>query len=329
MNDKVTLVEIERMSEILDNNNNKKKKPMLSATIDGVEGLKALKYPLIATVKYNGVRIQLDAELGPVTRTMKPIGNVELRETLTNLMNKYPELVGSDCELTVEGNGLSEAVTAVAKSTGLPYEAELNLIIFDNHTYPLRTYLDRIYGLESHAYIHDNLNIYVADNQLCINHIEAIGAYHEAVTLGYEGVVYRDMEAPYKFGRSTLREQGMMKLKPMFDAEAEIVEFIEGEHNLNEAKKDAFGRTERSSSKEGKVPSGTLGAFKVIGINGDLKGHEFKIPAAMPNDFKQMVWDCQEYYKETKYITFEYRDILSKGGPQHPTFKGFRDKKDI
>src|SRR5690606_28483163 len=42
---------------------------------------------------------------------------------------------------------------------------------------------------------------------------------------GYEGVMLRDPDGPYKFGRSTLREGTLLKLKRFEDAEAVVIGF--------------------------------------------------------------------------------------------------------
>ena len=51
--------------------------------------------------------------------------------------------------------------------------------------------------------------------------------YSSALERGAEGLVLRHPDRPYKYGRSTMREQGMMKYKPIFDAES--VAEIEGD----------------------------------------------------------------------------------------------------
>ena len=80
---------------------------------------------------------------------------------------------------------------------------------------------------------------------------------------GYEGVMVRTPDSPYKCGRSTEREGWLLKIKRFDDAEAVILETYEGMSNQNEAQRDAFGRTKRSSAQAGKIGRGELGGFVV------------------------------------------------------------------
>lgn len=75
---------------------------------------------------------------------------------------------------------------------------------------------------------------------------------------GYEGTILRSPSGLYKYGRSTVKEAYLLKMKIFQDEEFEVVGFIEMNHNRNEATKDALGNTERSSHRENMIPSGTL-----------------------------------------------------------------------
>ena len=53
--------------------------------------------------------------------------------------------------------------------------------------------------------------------------LEALLEYEEEVlSQGYEGLIIRDAFSPYKFGRSTVSEQSLLRLKRFKDAEANI-----------------------------------------------------------------------------------------------------------
>ena len=91
-----------------------------------------------------------------------------------------------------------------------------------------------------------------------------LAAYEEkCLAEGYEGVMIRTPDSPYKCGRSTEREGWLLKIKRFEDDEAVVLETYEGLSNLNPAERDAFGRTKRSSCKENKVGRGELGGFVV------------------------------------------------------------------
>lgn len=60
-------------------------------------------------------------------------------------------------------------------------------------------------------------------------------------------------------------------MKPWADAEILVTGITEGEVSTNEAKKNALGRTERSSAKAGMVASGQIDIRGVV--LADFRGH--------------------------------------------------------
>ncbi|ORZ29942.1 hypothetical protein BCR44DRAFT_1465456 [Catenaria anguillulae PL171] len=71
----------------------------------------------------------------------------------------------------------------------------------------------------------------------------------ECLEKGFEGVIVRSPDSPYKCGRSTLKQQWMLKVKQFVDDEAEVVGFEELLHNNNESSVDERGYLKRSSTK--------------------------------------------------------------------------------
>ena len=50
---------------------------------------------------------------------------------------------------------------------------------------------------------------------------------------GYEGLMLRAPDGPYKFGRSTVKENTLLKVKNFLDDEAEVIGFKEQTTNTN------------------------------------------------------------------------------------------------
>lgn len=146
--------------------------------------------------------------------------------------------------------------------------------------------------------------------------------------MGYEGVMLRSPGSPYKLGRSTVRENYLLKLKRFEDAEAEIIGFVEQMKNTNEATTNELGRTKRSSAKAGKVGKDTLGALVVRALNGKYAGVEFEIGTGLDDDLRQHIWYSQEQHRGT-VITFKYQGVGDYEKPRIPVFKGFRDKAEV
>jgi DNA ligase-1 len=150
---------------------------------------------------------------------------------------------------------------------------------------------------------------------------------YEATCLseGYEGVMLRDPNGPYKFGRSTENEGYLLKLKRFQDSEAVILEIVEKTNNENVKEKDAFGRSKRSSAMAGLVLAGTMGAFKVKDVK---TGIEFGIGSGFTDEFRAEVWANQKKYIG-KIVKYKSQEIGAKDAPRFPVFLSMRHPDDM
>lgn len=152
----------------------------------------------------------------------------------------------------------------------------------------------------------------------------------QAVGLGYEGLILRRIDGPYKCNRSTLKEGWMLKLKRFQSAEARVIGFEERMHNANEAKTDARGFTKRSSSQGAKVGMGTLGALKVVGIGDWFPGVHFNLGVfkGFSHEDLQKIWNNREQYLN-RIATYEFQNVSVVEAPRQPRLKGFRSPEDM
>lgn len=292
-------------------------RPMLSATLT-TEEFPKLQFPMYCSSKLDGIRCCVHPTLGPVTRTLKPIPNKYIFNCL-----KHKALAGLDGELIV-GSAVAKDVCNTTQSAVMSYdgEPEFTYYVFDHfldfdYTYDRR--LDIVY---------DQVNAFTPDfpfqvlflSQELVRSIDSVIAYEESChELGYEGAMVRSPTAPYKFGRATLKQQYLMKLKRFEDAEATIIGFEALERNTNEPTKDAFGLQKRSSHQAGKIADNLLGKLHVTA---DPWG-EFDVGSGLDTQLRTEIWNNQDKYKGAT-ITFKYLPYGSKLKPRHPIFKGFR-----
>lgn len=150
------------------------------------------------------------------------------------------------------------------------------------------------------------------------------------LAMGYEGLMLRSPGSPYKHGRSTVKENYLLKLKRFVDFEAEIIGFVEQMENTNEAKTNNLGRKQRSSAKAGKVGKGTLGAFQLRAINGRYEGVEFECGTGrgLTDALRQKIWGRRDDYLG-RVVTLHSQDVGGYDKPRIPVFKGFRDRDEV
>jgi DNA ligase-1 len=153
-------------------------------------------------------------------------------------------------------------------------------------------------------------------------------AEKEFLTRGYEGLMIRDPNGPYKQGRSSEREGYLMKVKRFEDAEARIVEYYEEMENQNVAFTNELGRSARSTAKAGMVGKNRLGGFHVVGVGGRYDGVEFDVASgAMAHSMREELWKTRDLIGTL--LVYKYFPTGGDTKPRHPIFKGFRDERDL
>lgn len=295
---------------------------MLSAKADK-EDFHRLQFPLLASPKLDGIRaVVLNGQL--VSRTLKPIPNDFIRNALSK-----PELEGLDGEIIV-GSPTDPDIYLKTNSAVMSIEGEppFTFFAFDLHNKE-GTFEQRLSSLTASRFSQWSLaempSIIVL-TQHTVKSVEGLVHYQEqCLTAGYEGVMLRRPSASYKYGRSTLREQALVKLKVFEDGEALVLGMTEEMHNANEATTNALGHTERSSHKENKVGKGRMGTLVVRDID---SGVEFELGTGFAAQHRQMFWDNKGQVVG-RIVRYRYFAHGVKTKPRHPVFAGFRDPIDM
>lgn len=293
-------------------------KPMLAATLDD---LSILRYPLIASPKIDGIRcLYIGGSI--LSRSFKPIPNRYISDTLSGML-----LDDMDGEL-VSGSNFQECTSAVMSRDGQPKFVYWVFDYVDNDIG--RPYYARIADLRDIILAWDNSFIKYVKTKL-VQNAEELLIFEEKVlsrdAYPYEGIMLRDPNGPYKCGRSTVKQQWLLKLKRFVDSEAEIIGFEEMMHNDNVLEKNELGYAKRSTAKDGKIPAGTLGNFLVRDINSGIK-FSCGTGRGLTANLRQEVWDNQDKYMG-KFIKYKYQAVGVKVAPRIPVWLGFRDRRDM
>lgn len=289
-------------------------KPMLAGNFDPTKA----KFPYIATPKIDGIRFLMIDGVA-VSRTFKPIRNKHIQ----SLLSKYlPD--GVDGELT-SGDTFQSSTSAVMTIEGEP---EFKVWVFDYVNPESNTISPWMSRMEVASEIIFKIlppfNFKVLDGGSIIRTLQDLERYETYyLSEGYEGVMLRDPYGTYKFGRSTVNDNILLKVKRFEDDEAELIAIEEKMSNQNVAEKDAFGHVKRSASLEGMVPMNTTGTLIVR----NKDGLEFGIGSGLTDELRNEIWNNKEKYIG-KLVKYKYFPQGVKELPRHPVFLGFRDVED-
>lgn len=276
---------------------------MLASPIE----LDKVKYPVYCSPKYDGIRCVIRDGVA-LSRKLKEIPNKHIAE----MLKMCPSNI--DGELMIPHSNFNQVQSAVMSEGGTP---EFIFLVFD--VISKESYVDRMAQLSTmelpafcqkvlpHRF--DNEDDMLEYERECVEDYE------------FEGIMIRTPTGPYKFGRSTVKQGYLLKLKRFVDAEATIVGFEEMMHNENEKTKDALGHSKRSSKKEGMVAAGMLGAFVVETPD----GVKFKVSTGMTMEDRQTYWDTQDEMLG-KLVKYKFQE--SAGKPRFPVFLGIRHTDD-
>lgn len=284
-------------------------KPLLACEVD----LDKLRFPLLASAKLDGVRaIVRDGVV--YSRSNKPIPNKFVQQQFKHLEHFDGELiVGYANSATV----YRDTVSHVMSHDKVGFDVTFH--VFDHVANPHAPYY-----LRNPAAGQQPRGSAALHQQVVIDSMPELLSYEElCLNQGYEGLILRDPNAPYKMGRSTMKEQYLMKLKRFTDAEFEVIGYEERMENTNEAFTSELGRTKRSSHQAGKVGRGDLGALV---LQGD--GFTFSCGTGFDDATRQALWAARNRDLIGRLAKIKFFSIGVKDAPRHPVFLGFRDKID-
>jgi DNA ligase 1 len=284
-------------------------KPMLAASCDNLD---ALKFPLLATPKIDGIRCLIIDGVA-MSRSLKPIPNRYIQKVIG-----HPKYNGLDGELIV-GSTFQQATSGIMSEDGEP---DFKYYVFDDFTNPAEAYELRCKRVAERVTM-DNIPLVPLVGGTIRNREQLDAVTEFYLSRGHEGIMVRSAEGPYKHGRATFREGYLTKIKPFEDDEAKIIGFEEQMHNANEATTNALGRTERSSHKGNLVPKGTLGALVVE----HPKFGKFNLGTGFDDALRREIWSKRPEYV-LRVVKFRYQAIGTKDKPRIPTFLGFRHSHD-
>lgn len=290
-------------------------KPMLAAQAD----LTKLQYPVLASPKLDGIRCLIIAGVA-MSRSLKPIPNKWVQDCFAR-----PEFNGLDGELIVgDPNAMDvfqRTTSGVMTVEGRP---EVRYLVFDDmsHSGPFQM------RLKSAAKVikrHGHGPVVLVEHEVIPTEPRLLDYETTVLAEGFEGVMLRDPDGVYKQGRSTVNEGGLLKLKRFVDSEAEVMGYACLMHNANEVTINELGQKERSSHKDGKVETDTLGSITCR----DLKtGVEFEIGTGFDHDQRRLLWVGRAKLKG-RLVKYKSQPVGVKDKPRFPVFIGFRDRRDL
>ncbi len=258
-----------------------------------------LRFPLLVTPKLDGIRC-LKINGVAVSRTFKPIRQQFIAQTI-----EFYCPWNVDGEIIIPGKKFNEISSIVM--TNSDEVVEFQYWIFDYvKDAASKKYCDRIIDLMDMP-VMDNGKFIVKLIPVCINNLQELDQYEEqCIQEGYEGICIRSPTGPYKFGRSTEKEQYLLKIKRFKDREAIVLGY------------------EEAISVEGD-PKDTLGAIYVKDYE---EGWEFKIGTGFDGTIRSEIWNNKEKYLGA-IIKYKYQPHGVERLPRFPVFLGFRYEEDI
>lgn len=292
-------------------------KPMLACKSTD-EQLKELTYPLIATPKIDGFRCTI-VNGKPQTRSGKPIENKAIRQLLEDTFTEDDYVDG---ELIIDNN--FSLTSSILRSHNKPVPAELRYIVFDYDMDTTQVYEQRINNLMNE--LPTNTFIETIPFKVVSNYEQLLEYEQAMLDNGYEGLVLRSFRHRYKNGRSTIREQGMVKVKRFIDEEAIIITVLPARINIADRSTDELGYSRTSHCQDDFIDSDMVGAFECYS---DRYTETFKISArSVPEAELRKLWTKRDKLINQP-VTFKHFSYGAKDRPRHGIFKALRPHWDI
>ncbi len=278
--------------------------------------------PWVVSPKIDGFRA-LGGPDGLVSKTLRPFPNEHLRVLFGKLA-----LRNLDGELVVGKPYGPDVIKRTSSGlTSRAGEPKATLWVFDWFGDTGWEYWQRWDTAAAVVKRLDHPNIRILPYRTVRSAAELLDVELKCLAKGYEGLMLRRPDGPYKEGTCTHREGYLLKFKRFVDAEAVVVGVSEGRCNLNEATVRADGVKRRSTAKENMVGNRMVGTIHAMDVK---TGRSIDVaPGRMTASERSL------YFKhfnsggtaDVKGLAFTYRSFPVAEGcpPRFPTFQVFRD----
>lgn len=312
-------------------------KPSIEHTDNNIyEAMKSLRFPVLATLKKDGIRAIKLGDLA--SRTLKKIPNRNINERA----DKLP--YGLDCELFNPALPYDQIESIVMSREHVDSDKiQFHIIDWWSTLEDILPYNARIFAANKEC--SKMSDVALSDYDECKGSYELFEFFKACEQEEGEGICFRTPDSPYKQGRSTLREQYLVKLARFTRSECIIVGFEEQMLNANSDKRNDVGYMRRRQAGANLIGKCTLGAFIVItnqrclSCNGpelvnflcpDCKGSghmTFKVGTGVGlTDAKRAeIWDNQDKWLG-KQITIKSKGHGTKIKPRSPIMVGLREE---
>lgn len=290
-----------------------------------------VKYPCIAEVKYDEIRVHVKyvgVDVGPegvlggvefLSYDGKPLYNLGLYSQQFLSFFRESGLTELDMGLEVNGN-FNDSYRWARSSSGIPKEkfdkktgktapalnhSMVQFFLFDIPECP-KPYRgdgwDRMADREECAALlrSKGLKINIPVHEPVFSEEELNRYFEQAREAGFEGLMVKQYDHTYQKGKRT---DGWLKMKPEAEADGLIVGFAE-------------------AVSEAGVQLGRVGAIMVRMEDGSLAA-----PHGIAHELATYMWQHPEEYLNTQWLTFKYMERDRQGGYRHPTFGRLREAK--
>ena len=293
-------------------------RPMLACSVTDYEQFNKCRFPLFASVKIDGVRgmtILVDGKVKAVTRQMKPIPNLFIRETIESWEIPY-----LDFEITTFDEDSREVdLFNVVSQKVRTFEGNPLFIanVFDNFatTHAFQQRMHNITLAKCHGTVPKQL-LFLSHQGLNKSEevIDCINYYEQQ---NVEGVMFRGAFSLYKYGRSTFKDQCLLRVKFLEESIGTIIGINQKQVNLNKLTRDSFGLAERSSHQANLLPVEEMGSLTVELPSGVV----FNVGTGFTAEDRRMYWNNFDLYKGRK-CRVKHQAFGMKTKPRQPVFIG-------
>lgn len=306
---------------------------------DTPKNLALIKYPSLCSIKFDGWRMFEYA--GEVRlRSLKPPKNTYTKNVMRELFAEAAGLgiKGLDGE-AIPGDPFDHnAMQACTSAFNCNYrEIPFGFYVFDSYQFPEKPFVDRLaYATEACFKLRDKgwheeagapVHVEPVEHHRIHNEAELFEYYDSIIGLGLEGVMGRLPSAPYKYGRSTMREAWLWALKPYMDDWAVIVGFEEMLENQNELTVNERGYASRQGLKENLVPKGTLGKFVCRSLKFD-QTFGVGMGVGLTFELRDKIWANREAYLGA-FLKYKYQEVGGKERPRQPKFMALPSDNEL